>query len=89
MLFNSIDFGIFLPVVAVLYWTVFNRHGVRLRNAFLLACSWFFYGMWQRLSAGVQLVLLRDVGLALPGPAYIQLHNGLHPGPAYRQDRCE
>ena len=46
MLFNSIDFGIFLPVVAVLYWTVFNRHGVRLRNAFLLACSWFFYGMW-------------------------------------------
>ena len=46
MLFNSIDFGIFLPVVAVLYWTVFNRYGVRLRNAFLLACSWFFYGMW-------------------------------------------
>ena len=46
MLFNSLDFGIFLPVVAVLYWTVFNRHGVRLRNAFLLACSWFFYGMW-------------------------------------------
>ena len=46
MLFNSIDFGIFLPVVAVLYWTMFNRHGVRLRNAFLLACSWFFYGMW-------------------------------------------
>ena len=27
-------------------WTVFNRHGVRLRNAFLLVCSWFFYGMW-------------------------------------------
>ena len=46
MLFNSLDFGIFLPVVAILYWTVFNRHGVRLRNAFLLVCSWFFYGMW-------------------------------------------
>ncbi len=30
MLFNSLDFGIFLPVVAILYWTVFNRHGVRL-----------------------------------------------------------
>ena len=46
MLFNSLDFGIFLPVVTILYWTVFNRHGVRLRNAFLLVCSWFFYGMW-------------------------------------------
>ena len=80
MLFNSIDFGIFLPVVAVLYWTMFNRHGVRLRNAFLLACSWFFYGMWDWRFL---------VGLALPGPAYIQLHNGLHPGPAYRQDGCE
>ena len=46
MLFNSIDFAIFLPVVAILYWTVFNKTGVRLRNAFLLACSYFFYGMW-------------------------------------------
>ena len=32
MLFNSLDFGIFLPLVAILYWTVFNRYGVRLRN---------------------------------------------------------
>ena len=46
MLFNSIDFAIFLPVVAILYWTVFNRSGVKLRNVFLLVCSYFFYGMW-------------------------------------------
>ena len=46
MLFNSIDFAIFLPVVAILYWTVFSKGGVKLRNAFLLVCSYFFYGMW-------------------------------------------
>ena len=27
MLFNSIDFAIFLPVVTILYWTVFTKGG--------------------------------------------------------------
>ncbi len=46
MLFNSIDFAIFLPVVVLLYWTVFNKLSVKARNLFLLFCSYFFYGMW-------------------------------------------
>ncbi len=46
MLFNSIDFAIFLPIVAVLYWTVFNKLSVKVRNLYLLFCSYFFYGMW-------------------------------------------
>jgi len=45
MLFNSFSFGLFLIVTFVLYWTIFNRRQ-RLRNVFLLAASYFFYGCW-------------------------------------------
>jgi D-alanyl-lipoteichoic acid acyltransferase DltB (MBOAT superfamily) len=45
MLFNSIDFAVFLPLVFLLYWTVFNR-SLRLQNAFLLVVSAVFYGWW-------------------------------------------
>jgi alginate O-acetyltransferase complex protein AlgI len=45
MLFNSIDFAIFLPIVFLLYWFVFNRN-LRLQNALILVSSYFFYGWW-------------------------------------------
>lgn len=45
MLFNSFSFGFFLLLVSLLYWLIFNR-GRRLRNAFLLVASYFFYGCW-------------------------------------------
>lgn len=45
MLFNSIEFAIFLTVVFVAYWFVFNRQ-VRLRNIYLIAVSYLFYGWW-------------------------------------------
>ena len=45
MFFNSIDFAIFLPVVFVLYWFVFNK-SIRVQNALLVAASYFFYGLW-------------------------------------------
>lgn len=45
MLFNSIEFVIFLPIVFLLYWFVFNRN-LRLQNAFVLAASYVFYGWW-------------------------------------------
>lgn len=45
MLFNSIDFAIFLPVVFALYWFVFQRN-LRWQNAFLVAASYVFYGWW-------------------------------------------
>lgn len=45
MLFNSIDFGIFLPIVFLLYWLVVNKN-IKLRNTFLLAVSYLFYGWW-------------------------------------------
>lgn len=45
MLFNSIEFGIFLPVVYLLYWFVFNKN-LKFRNFFLLVVSYYFYGSW-------------------------------------------
>ncbi len=44
MLFNSIDFLVFLAVIAVIYPWMVGR--VRLRNASLLAASYVFYGWW-------------------------------------------
>lgn len=45
MLFNSIDFVIFLPIVFILYWFVTNR-SLKLQNLFLLIASYVFYGWW-------------------------------------------
>ena len=45
MLFNSIDFAVFLPIVFVLYWFVTN-HNLRLQNALIVAASYVFYGWW-------------------------------------------
>ena len=45
MLFNSYDFAVFMPIVFLLYWLVFNRT-VTLRNAFLLVASYAFYSFW-------------------------------------------
>jgi alginate O-acetyltransferase complex protein AlgI len=45
MLFNSIDFAIFLPTVFVIYWFVVKKN-LNLQNAFIVAASYFFYGWW-------------------------------------------
>jgi alginate O-acetyltransferase complex protein AlgI len=45
MLFNSIDFAVFLPIVFGLYWFVFNKN-LRLQNGLIVVASYFFYGMW-------------------------------------------
>ncbi len=45
MLFNSISFLIFLPVVFVLYWGLFKK-SLKLQNIFLLLASYLFYGWW-------------------------------------------
>ena len=45
MLFNSIEFAVFLPVVFLLYWFVFNRN-LRLQNLFVVVASYVFYGWW-------------------------------------------
>ncbi len=45
MLFNSIQFALFLPVVFAAYWLI-GRRNIRLQNLFLLAASYYFYGCW-------------------------------------------
>ncbi len=45
MLFNSIDFAIFLPIVFILYWFVVNKN-LKLQNFLIVAASYFFYGWW-------------------------------------------
>src|SRR5580704_16358938 len=45
MLFNSIEFFIFLPIVFSLYWAVSNKP-VSYQNLVLLLASYFFYGWW-------------------------------------------
>lgn len=45
MLFNSIDFAFFLPIVFALYWFVTNKN-LKLQNFFLLVASYVFYGWW-------------------------------------------
>jgi alginate O-acetyltransferase complex protein AlgI len=45
MLFNSISFGIFLPIVFVLYW-FFTRGVLRFQNILLLVSSYYFYASW-------------------------------------------
>ena len=45
MLFNSISFAVFLPVVFILYWFVFKR-SFKAQNVLLLIASYFFYGCW-------------------------------------------
>jgi len=45
MLFNSIEFAIYLPIVFILYWFVTNRR-LKLQNSLLVIASYVFYGWW-------------------------------------------
>lgn len=45
MLFNSLSFAFFLPVVFLLYWFA-AKENLRLQNVLLLVSSYFFYACW-------------------------------------------
>jgi alginate O-acetyltransferase complex protein AlgI len=45
MIFNSIDFAIFLPIVFLLYWCVVNKD-LRHKNLLIVISSYIFYGWW-------------------------------------------
>lgn len=51
MLFNSIEFAFFLPIVFLIYWAIgYAKIGdmlkLRLQNAFVVIASYVFYGWW-------------------------------------------
>ncbi|MBP4140504.1 MBOAT family protein [Flavobacterium sp. P4023] len=45
MFFNSFAFAIFLPIVFILYWFVFNKNKST-QNALLIIASYYFYSCW-------------------------------------------
>lgn len=44
MLFNSLPFAVFLPIVFAVYWALHNS--LRSQNIMLLTASYIFYGWW-------------------------------------------
>jgi alginate O-acetyltransferase complex protein AlgI len=45
MLFNSLNFAFFLPVIFILYWLL-NKQSLRIQNILLLIASYYFYSCW-------------------------------------------
>jgi alginate O-acetyltransferase complex protein AlgI len=45
MFFNSLAFAVFLPIVFLLYWFVFNKTKSA-QNALLIVASYYFYSCW-------------------------------------------
>ena len=45
MLFNSIDFAIFLPIVFSVYWLIGSKN-IKTQNLFIVLASYFFYAWW-------------------------------------------
>ncbi|MGK0389595.1 MAG: alginate O-acetyltransferase complex protein AlgI, partial [Maribacter sp.] len=45
MLFNSLEYLIFLPIILILYWLIGNGR-IFLQNLFILFASYVFYGWW-------------------------------------------
>lgn len=45
MLFNSISFALFLPLIFLLYWYLGNK-SIKHQNTILLIASYFFYACW-------------------------------------------
>lgn len=45
MLFNTVNFAVFLPILLALYWWMTQRN-LKGQNILLLVASYFFYGCW-------------------------------------------
>jgi alginate O-acetyltransferase complex protein AlgI len=45
MLFNSLEFAIFLPIVFILYWFATSKN-LKLQNLLIVTASYLFYGWW-------------------------------------------
>ena len=68
MLFNSIEFLLFLPTVFLLYWFVFNKN-LKSQNLLILLSSYVFYGWWDyRFLTLIFLTTIVDyiIGLNIP-----------------------
>ena len=65
MLFNSLDFAIFLPLVFILYWFV-TRRNLTVQNALIVVSSYVFYGWWDyRILALIVISTLVDYSIGI------------------------
>jgi D-alanyl-lipoteichoic acid acyltransferase DltB (MBOAT superfamily) len=65
MLFNSLDFFIFLPIVFILYWFVGGKN-IERRNLILIFASYYFYGCWDYRFLGLIVISsLIDFGIGI------------------------
>ncbi|MGD1957811.1 MAG: MBOAT family O-acyltransferase [Fulvivirga sp.] len=68
MLFNSIDFAVFLPIVFILFWLA-NKKSVHLANLVILGASYIFYGWWDwRFLALIIVSTMVDFSIGLHMP---------------------
>jgi D-alanyl-lipoteichoic acid acyltransferase DltB (MBOAT superfamily) len=64
MLFNSLDFILFLPIVFCLFWI--TKNVLRIQNLIVVAASYVFYGWWDwRFLMLIILSTLVDFGIGL------------------------
>jgi alginate O-acetyltransferase complex protein AlgI len=45
MVFSSIDFAVFLPIVFILYWFICHKN-LKIQNLLIVIASYIFYGWW-------------------------------------------
>ena len=45
MLFNTLEYFIFLPIIFIIYWWV-NDKSLKIQNILLLVASYYFYMSW-------------------------------------------
>lgn len=65
MIFNSLDFAIFLPIVFAIYWLI-PSYQVKIRNLLILIASYVFYGWWDwRFLSLIVFSSLLDYSLAI------------------------
>ena len=65
MLFNSLEFLLFLPIVFILYWLIFGK-SLKFQNLLILISSYVFYGWWDyRFLALIFLSTVVDYTLGL------------------------
>ena len=64
MLFNSLDFALFLPIVFIGYWLVGNK-SLKWQNVLIVAASYLFYAWWDWRFLGLIIMsTLVDFGVA-------------------------
>lgn len=88
MLFTSLSFAVFLPIVFLLHWFVFGKTARR-QNFFLVCASLFFYAWWDwrcvfliaftaltTWASALQIERARERGNAVAAALYPPPHSG-------------